>query len=184
MTPEMHDIVQGMVRAKARQLKKNTVFRAKTVEDLEQDLWLRLLEAESAYDPGKGSWVGFAKAEMEFAGLKMIRAMDSGKEAAFRQARSIDEQVDTDEADNPVYLKDTIADPLPSLADEACCSVDVQAALSKLPDEFQAVAIRLMTRTQEEVAAEMGLPRRTFIDRYLPTIRAALRPALGLRFAP
>jgi len=184
MTTEMYDAVWGMVCAKARQLKKSAVFRSKTIEDVEQDLWLRLLEAERTFDPGKGTWTGFSKAVLESSGQRMIRDMDAGNEALFRRAQSLDEQVGVDEDDEPVYLKDTIAAPVPGLADEACCSIDVQAALSKLSDEFRAVAVRLMTHTQEEVAAEMNLPRRTFIDRYLPDIRSALRPVLGSRFLP
>ena len=184
MTTEMYDAVRGMVRSKARQLKKNGALCAKPIEDVEQDLWLRLLEAERAFDPGKGTWSGFVAAELEFSGQEMIRAMNSDKETAFRGALSIETQIGVDEDDEPVCLKDTIVAPVPGLADEACCSMDVQSALSKLSDEFRAVAIRLMTHTQEEVAAEMNLPRRTFIDRYLPAIRNALRPVLGLRFLP
>jgi hypothetical protein len=83
--------------------------------------------------------------------------------------------VDVDEAGIPVTREETIADPGPSPIDALCLKLDVETIMAKLPPTLRDVAERLKTRSQSEIAAELGMSRTMFRRQCLVPLQKAFQ---------
>lgn len=176
MTFDLDAAVMTDVRAKARELKRNAVFKGYEREDIEQDLVLDLLERARRYTPSLGDKTMFVRALLRNKAADMVRKRSSVNAAMRRNERSLDCPAASDENGDSLTLADITPDRAAPMAVDVLFDIDRDDKLAELPQEYRGAAHRLHSHTQKEVADEMGLARVTFIRRYLQPIRHALEP--------
>lgn len=176
MTFDLDDAIMTDVRAKARELKRNAAFKRYEREDIEQDLILDLLERADSYSPALGDKTMFVRALLRNKAADMVRKHSSGNAMIRRTECPIHYIAASDENGDPLSLADITPDRAAPMADDVLFAIDRDAKMAELPEIHRRVAQRLHSHTQKEVAAEMGLPRVTFIRRHVRPLRQALGP--------
>jgi len=167
-----------IIRERARTLKKNPVFHGKGVEDIEQDLAVRVCELRDKFDPLRQTWHAFVRVVVASAGCNQIDAHSSVNEKTRRrQTVSLDCAVDQDEDGLPLTLADTTPDTVPSIADEVAFKIDLAERMALLPDELKPVLARMMQgESHASIAEDMGLSKMAFSRKYATPIQQILAP--------
>ncbi len=160
--------IRDLVRRKARQLVGKAGFTRSDREDIEQELYLKLLKAARLFDPTQAHWHSFATAVIERHTASLLR----DKRAEKRDSRcvcSLDVVVTEDE-EGPVQLGETIGQDeydnrrgrWPRQEQELFeLAQDVADVIAGLPAELRELAEALKTESLSEIARRTGVARST-----------------------
>jgi len=158
--------VRDLVRRKARQLVGKAGFTRSDLEDLEQELYLKLVKAARSFDPVHAHWRSFATAVVERHTASLLRDKQAEKRDS-RRVCSLEMIVGQDE-EGPVKLGETIGQPeydarrgcWPREEQELCQLVqDVADVVAGLPAELRELAEALKTESISQIARRTGLSR-------------------------
>jgi RNA polymerase sigma factor (sigma-70 family) len=159
---------RGIIRRKIKQLIGRAGFANHDWEDLEQDMFLRVLQALKSFDPSQAHRNKFITAVVERYFANVLRDKQAGKRD-HRRITSINVMINiTDE--RPTELAQTIGQreldarrgrhPR-SDEEQAQLARDVAESIGKLPVELRKLAERLKSESVSDIARDMGIPRTT-----------------------
>ena len=183
-----HELTRGFTARYARK-KANSLIglgevTANDFEDMLQEFLLAVAVAVEDFDEERGHWRSFAATIIERRAAHLVRDRHNPRRTSGVPALSL-EMLVADEDGVQVPLGNRIGDgereamtgryaaDLFSLVD---LHEDVGALLETLPEELLELCRMLLTRSQREVADELGLTRRALRHR-LDQIRAHLESA-------
>ncbi len=161
-----------LIRVKARQVVRRPGFSSSDADDVEQDLFLHLLNQIPQFDPSRGSLNTFIARVIESAVAMLIRERRRSKRTPAKGVVIRSFEVMIDQLDgSPTPLGDTI-----SQADadrrSGCDSIsgidlfeqadDIAHLIDALPPELQAVCRARMDRNRKETEQDLGLSRRKY----------------------
>ena len=168
---ELHPYAAWLIRKKARQvIGKNGITESDT-EDIEQELWLHVLQRQRQYDPGKAKITTFLTCIITNCLASIIEHRRAAKRSCDTPMVSLDEQVSEDSdlerqevTDQDTYLQLTgkISRPLSTLQD---LRIDVQRVIRSLPPLLRLIAALLQDMTITEVSEAIGIPRTTINEK-------------------
>ena len=165
------EYAKTVIRVKARQLCRRPSFSTSDADDVEQDLFLHLLNQISQFDPSRGSLNTFIARVVDSAVAMLVRERGRNKRApATGVIQSLEVMVDqTDGPPSPLGAtlsqddaqRRTGADAKPhiglfELAD------DIAHLMDALPPELQAVCRARMDRNRKETERDLDLSRRNY----------------------
>jgi len=174
------EYAKTVIRVKARQLCRRPSFSRSDSGDVEQDLYLHLLNQIQQFDPARGSLNTFIARVIDSAVAMLVRERRRGKRtpAAGVVAQSLEVMVD--QADGPpAPLGATLsqADVERRTGGDATSEIDlfeladdVAHLIDALPPELQAVCRARMERNRSETERDLGLSRRNY-DAAMAVIR-------------
>jgi RNA polymerase sigma-70 factor, ECF subfamily len=151
--------IQRLIRNRARSLCKTNGFRRQDLDDLVQELTLRLLQRLPAYDPERASLYCFALVVLDRVSKHLIQSRAAGC-----RDRSSTVSLDTTFVDSdllPVPLSEQIdADDrgnrtgrfASSETELRDLSLDVRIVLDAAPDRLKRLAEELLTSNRREIA--------------------------------
>lgn len=155
----VNDYAARLIRFKARMLGRHRAFARDDREDIEQDLWLDLLERLPKYDPARASLSTFVARVVERRVVSLIRYRSAEKRSAFREECSLDDRVlDADGRDTARHETTPEVSNDPARLREL--ERDMAHVMAHLPDDLRAIALALAFGTQNAVGPELGLSRR------------------------
>ncbi|MBL8812487.1 MAG: sigma-70 family RNA polymerase sigma factor [Planctomycetaceae bacterium] len=165
------DFEFGIVKRKARQLVGRGGFKPQDIEDLEQDLMLRLIQGLQSFDPKIAHQKSFVTAIVERAVATILRDTNAAKRDRGDQ-QSLEILVEVT-GESPTQLGNTIGDReynrrrgrhprTQKECDEL--HVDLESVINSLPNDQQQLAEKLKSKSIAESAREFGLPRTTLND--------------------
>lgn len=166
--PLIDDFAARLIRRKARQLVGQAGFTRSDMDDIEQELVLKLLKHRSAYDPAQSHWHAFVTTVVERHTATILRNKRMEKRDHTRVC-SLSIIVD-DPINGPYELAQTIGrselDRRLGLAtrldhDLAQLIQDLATVLADLPPAWREACERLKNDSISKVARDMGLPRST-----------------------
>lgn len=161
LTKEQTDILKKQIANRAKNLKGNPVFKNESLEDIQQELWVRMLSALEKFDPNRGVFEHFTMKVLKNQAAKMVHKQCSQKRAPFAPKIPLNEEI---VGDFPKGMQE----------DEALNRLAFQGFLRKLPAAIRNIVEQIPEHSFREIA------RMTSISR--PAIRklvADLKPALA-----
>jgi RNA polymerase sigma factor (sigma-70 family) len=165
------DFEFGIIKRKAKQLVGRSGFKQQDIEDLEQDLMLRLIQGLQSYDPEIAHQKSFVTAIVERAVATILRDANAGKRDHGDQ-QSLEVLVEM-AGESPTRLSNTIGDREYNrrrgrhsrTAEELqSLSSDLAAVIGSLPTDQQDLAEKLKSKSIADSARELGIPRTTLND--------------------
>jgi RNA polymerase sigma factor (sigma-70 family) len=163
----------GIVRKKVRQIIGRAGFMAQDREDLEHELFARLLQSLKCFDPNQSHRNVFVTAVVERDVANILRDKKAEKRN-HRRISSLNVMVNiTDEG--PTELAQTIGQHELDVrrgrhprSDEDLAQLvsDLADVMAKLPEELRDLAERRKTQTVSEIAREMEMPRTTLNESF------------------
>ena len=184
--PSDDPFTRGIIRRKVKQLIGRAGFTSSDREDIEQELWLKLIKHLPAFDPKKGTRQAFVVTVVERYAANIFRNKRAEKRD-HRRACSLNVTIEFTR-DGPTELAQTISDreldarlgrDRRSDEERADLAMDLDNVIATLPEDWQTLLELRKTQTISEVAREMGVPRTTLNGRIL-RIRQRFEDA-GLR---
>lgn len=171
-TQEPHEVVtdyaRNLIRLKARQLARRPEFRTCDQQDIEQDLWVRLLSQAQRFDPARGSVNAFIVCVVSSGVAMLVRKRKRGLRSPDADAQSLDLGT-VDSEGQPVPLREAVSTadvdrrtggmsrPDEDVRDENEAFVAAQQLLSPLQLK---VCDQLATGNTAHAARVLGLTRR------------------------
>lgn len=140
--------VAAVIRRKASRLVGRAGLRVQDREDVEQQLTLRVLEREGAFDPRRGTWRAFVRRVVDRHGENLVRA----RRAAKRYAGPLE----------PLTEEAAAGD---GGVDARVLAGDVAVAIAALPDGLRRVAELVRAGTVADAARALGIARATVYAR-------------------
>ncbi len=161
------EYAKALIQAKARQLCRRRDFSPSEQEDIEQELWLAVLEKAERFDPARASLETFLDRVVSRAVAMLLRSRKRRKRGNGVLPLSLESDfTSTGEGLKP--LSDTVssedvarrlgtqsADPFARLEQTEA----VEYALARMPERLRDICRRLMTGTVASVARELGISR-------------------------
>lgn len=137
---------EAVLRHKARRLVGHYGYSATDLDDVRQELALRVFPRTRVHDPARGTRAGFVKAVADRCLVNLIE---------YRTAKRRDGRRDVSAAEaGERLLVDAKTSP-----ERVDLQLDVRSALAGLPAELREVAARLAWQSEAAVARDMGLTR-------------------------
>jgi RNA polymerase sigma factor (sigma-70 family) len=166
------EYAKTVIRVKARQLCRRPSFSRSDSGDIEQDLYLHLLNQIQQFDPARGSLNTFIARVIDSAVAMLVRERRRGKRTPSAGAVIQSLEVMVDQADGPpAPLGATLsqADAERRTGGESMSGIDlfeladdVAHLINALPPELQAVCRARMNRNRSETESDLGLSRRNY----------------------
>ncbi|MCG3178610.1 MAG: hypothetical protein BIFFINMI_00938 [Phycisphaerae bacterium] len=164
------DYAQTLIRIKAGQLGRRPEFRGRDVEELQQDLVLRVLQRAHTFNPDRGSVNTFITRVVETAVAKMCRDYGRIKRGARLEMQSLEGSRIPGEDGVDVALGESLLEsdqgrrrgeaPVPEL-DRLQAEMDFTEALGSLSPQASQVARLLKVGTSmRAIASQLGISRR------------------------
>jgi RNA polymerase sigma-70 factor (ECF subfamily) len=181
--PPIDDFAARLIRFKARQLVGRAGFTRSDVDDIEQELVLKLLKHRGAFDPDQSHWHAFVTTIVERHAATILRDKRMEKRD-FTRATSLHVIVD-DPINGPSELAATIGrrelDARLGLAtrpehDFLELVQDLATVMADLPPTWRNVCERLKSASVSKVARDLGVPRTT-LSCLLRRLRRRFEPA-------
>lgn len=159
---------RGIIRRKVKQLIGRAGFKKQDREDLEQELFTRVLQSLPSFDPSKAHRNKFITTVVERYVANILR----NKQAEKRDHRRISSlNVTIEVADEgPTELAQTIGERELDARLGRCrrsdeelaeLAIDLADVIATLPESRQTLLELRKTQTMSEIADEMGVPRTT-----------------------
>jgi RNA polymerase sigma factor (sigma-70 family) len=167
----LDDFACNLIKRKARRLARRPGFSHEDIEDIEQELALKLWESRSAFRPEKGSHEAFVTVVVNRAVSNILRERAAAKRD-HRRVTSLNTKVPGG-PESPGDLGSSLAQDAHdarlgssprSPEERADLAFDVAEQLDSLPEGQRDLAERLKSQTVSEAAREMGVPRTTVQD--------------------
>ncbi len=159
---------KDLIQRKSRQLINKCGFTRSDRDDIQQELWLRVLKAERSFDPNHAHWNAFITAAIERHAANILRDKRSGKRD-YRRAVSLNVLVAGE--DGQVELGKTIGSREYDARrvswprerhDREQLKQDVNDFIPKLSPEDQTLCGVLKEHSPSEAARRMDVPCSTF----------------------
>ena len=179
---ELTEYALELVYFKARQLVGKAGYTWDDEEDIAQDLIADLLERGlPQFNPAKATYNTFVSRLVERKIANLLR----DRQAALRDPQceicSLNEEINTGEEELVQRLATFCQDDCDILAGKYTRPAeerdhfdhDLCVTLGNLPPELRQIAEMLKTQSVLQIANSLGMPRRTFRDRYLKKLREA-----------
>lgn len=166
--PPIDEFVTRLVRRKARQLVGRAGFSASDVDDIEQELVLKLLRHRSAFNPAHSHWYAFVTTVIERHVATILRDKRMEKRDSTRLTSL--QTIVHDPINGPSQLAATVGqrelDNRLGLQtrpewDSQELTLDTASLLADLPPALREICERLKRVSISAVAREMGVPRTT-----------------------
>ena len=164
--------ISGIIRRKVNQLIGRTGFTRQDREDLEQDLLARVLQSLPRFNPDVAHSNKFITYVVERHVANILRDKQAAKRD-HRRISSLNVMITvTDEG--PTELVQTIGDreqdarigrDRRSKWELVQLAIDMADTIASLPESWQTLLEMRKTRTMQEVADKMGVPRTTLNER-------------------
>jgi RNA polymerase sigma-70 factor (ECF subfamily) len=163
----------ALIKRKASELVGGYGFTESDREDIEQDLWVDLINRESGFDPKKGAETTLIKTVVNNRVATLIEHREARKRDWRTDVCSLDENIEGDNKDgclrHEVVTKDTyLRTTRESVQIEAECQdrhLDVRRAIQSLSPGLQKIALLLSEMRPIDVARVTGIPRTTINDK-------------------
>lgn len=162
---------RGIIRRKVRQLVGRAGFTNQDREDLEHELFVRVLQSLPSFDPAQAHRNKFITAVVERHVANILRNKQAEKRD-HRRISSLNVTIRvTDEG--PIELAQTIGQRelderrhSHPRSDEALAQMvrDLADMMALLPNDLRELAERLKSQSVSEIARERGVPRTTLND--------------------
>jgi RNA polymerase sigma-70 factor (ECF subfamily) len=169
---------QKYIRAKVREILRRRECRSVEVDDVVQEVNVRLLARASSFDAEKVPWEIAVTTVAEQAIANLLRDRRAGKRDR-RGVCSLSALTRTED-EELVELAETIGDreynarrgvqPRSDL-ELAQLASDVADVMATLDDKERKLAEDLSARSKADIAREMGIPRTTLSSRVRPALR-------------
>ena len=179
--------VLAVIRRRVLLLARAPVFNESEVDDLIQEIHLRLMRSIQSYDPAIGHPYPFLCTAIQRIASKIFRERStvkrqtSGRCSLSEVVRGADGEscelyqlLRQEDQDRRLCRKTARSDE-----ERASIRIDLSSAIQKLPPVCQEIVRRLRTQNVSEISREMGIPRTTIND-WLRQIRQQFDDA-GLR---
>lgn len=161
------DYTKALIQAEAGQLCRRKEFSPSEREDIEQELWLAVLQQAERFDPARASLDTFLERVVSRAVAFLLRSRTRRKRAGGVLPLSLESDfTTTGEGLKP--LSDTISsedvarwlgtqsvDPMARMEQTEA----IDSALARMPERLRDICRRLMTGTVASVARELGISR-------------------------
>ena len=163
------EYAKSCVRVKARQLSQRSEFRQSDEDDLQQDLWLTLLNESRRFDPQRASLNTFVDRVVNSAACMILRRPYRQKRAQGRRALSLERTrvAVSGEVKKPLAHFISDADLARRIgatrSDETARHDDAKAfdhAVDAMPDDVRDVCRQVMGGSISSAARELGMSRR------------------------
>jgi RNA polymerase sigma-70 factor, ECF subfamily len=173
------DYALDVVRCKALRLVGKEGYTLDDLDDIQQELIVDLLERLPKFDPAKATYNTFVSLMVRRKIANLLRDRKREMRDRQREECSLNEDVDDGEG----YLvqryqtinhdeKDLRTREHPRSAEESAdLESDIQTALAKLPPDLRQAAELLQTLSPAQVARQLGIPRATFYENHLKSLR-------------
>lgn len=170
--PSVDRYTRGIIRRKAKQLIRLAGFTEADREDLEQDLLLRVVKSWPKFDPRIAHRNKFIKTVVVRCVANLVRdnrvaKRDPQRVVSLNVLIEVGEERPTEWAQN-IGERDVDARLCPRSRDDdelVQLALDMADLIVTLPESDQTLLELRKTRTMQEVAEEMGVPRTTLNDR-------------------
>lgn len=166
------EYARTLIRVKARQLVRRPGFNRSETGDVENDLFLHLLNQIQQFDPARGSLNTFIARVIDSAVAMLIRERQRGKRTPEAGVVIQSLEVMVDQADGPpAPLGATLsqADAERRTGGHSMSGIelfeladDVAHLIDALPPDLQAVCRARLTRNRSETESDLGLSRRSY----------------------
>lgn len=165
------EYARTLIRVKARQIVRRPGFSSSDSDDVEQDLFLHLLNQIQQFDPSRGSFNTFISRVVDSAVAMLVRERGRNKRApATGVIRSLEVMVDqTDGPPSPLgaTLSQDDAQRRTGVAAMSNSDLfeladDIAHLMDALPPELQAVCRARMDRNRKETERDLDLSRRNY----------------------
>jgi RNA polymerase sigma factor (sigma-70 family) len=165
--------VRKLVHRKARQRTREKALKGDDVEDIEQDLWVHLIEQSSKYNPNKAVVATFAARVTEHKIVSLIRHRKALRRGGRKRVLSLDADV-SDKHGKKVARGSLITadDGLrrlgvhkPSAVEAIDSAQNTERFLSQLPSELRDLVERTLASSITDVARDLGVSRTTIYAR-------------------
>ncbi|MGV3483339.1 MAG: RNA polymerase sigma factor [Planctomycetaceae bacterium] len=166
--PASDAFCRAIVSRKAKQLIRRTGFSASDLEDIKQDLYLRILQSWPKYEPEHSHRNRFITAVVERYVANLLRNRGAGKrddretsslnlslEPPSEGANELGETISERELDSRLGRKRRDHVELASLQS------DVRQLLAELPEPWRAMLELRRTQTQTQISLQLGVSRAT-----------------------
>lgn len=162
---------RGIIRRKVKQLIGRAGFLPQDREDLEQELFVRVLQSLPRFNPGKAHRNTFITTVVERYVANILRNKQANKRD-HRRIGSLNVTIEFTE-DGPTELAQTIGERELDArigrrrrTDEelAQLAIDLADVIATLPEAWQTLLELRKTQTMQEIASELGVPRTTLND--------------------
>lgn len=169
--PSDDRFIRGIIRRKVNQLTGRAGFTRQDRDDLEQDLFVRVLQSLPKFAPGQAHLNKFITTVVERYVANILRNKRAEKRD-HRRISSLNVMIEiTDEG--PTELAQTIGDreldarigrQRRTEEELAQLALDLADMIATLPESWRTLLELRKTRTMQQVADEMGVPRTTLND--------------------
>lgn len=184
--PPIDEFTTRLIRRKARQLVGRAGFTRSDVDDIEQELVLKLLRHRGAFNPAQSHWYAFVTTVIERHVATILRDKRMEKRTSTRLTSL--QIIVEDPINGPSQLAATIGrreldnrlglDTRPEW-DSLELTQDTAAVLADLPTEWRDICERLKRLSISAVAREMGVPRTTLCYQLRPLRKRFQQADLG-----
>lgn len=171
----LNDYAASLIGFKARMLSRRQAFGRDDRKDIEQDLWLDLLERLPKYDPAKATLNTFIALVVERRVATLIRDRSTEKRSPDREECSLDDPV-LDADGRVVPRHETTSEAASDPARLRDLERDMAQVVAGLSDDLRAAALALAFGTQNSVGPELGISRRAMANA-VDELREILRDA-------
>jgi hypothetical protein len=166
------EYARTLIRVKARQLVRRPGFNRSETGDVENDLFLHLLNQAQQFDPGRGSINTFIARVIDSAVAMLVRERRRGKRtpASGVVVQSLEVMIDQPDGP-PAPLGATLSQAdaerrtggkSTSGIDQFELADDVAHLIDALPPELQVVCRARMNRNRSETESDLSLSRRDY----------------------
>lgn len=162
------DFTVRIIRRKARQLVGRAGFTRSDVDDIEQELVMKVLKNRAAFDPAQACWHAFVATIVERHTATLLRDKRMEKRD-FTRATSLDVLV-VDPIEGLTQMASTIGQReldarlgLKTRPEQEIAELiqDMKAVLDSLPPAWRQVCERLQTESVSQVSRDLGIARTT-----------------------
>ena len=163
------EYVRTLLRIKARQLRRRPEFWRTPVQDIRQELVLRVVQRAHLFDPDRGSVNTFVATVVKSAAAMMCRDRKRRKRAAGLNLQSLDGSTLKDDGEERTLLDVLVDDDLrrrhggygASEKERRDASSDTLRTLDRLPARLRRIARLWMDGENEvSIARNLGISRR------------------------
>ena len=161
-----------LIRKVALRMVGKTRLRAEDLPDLQQDLWLHLLEHMHQYDPSRGHARAFITKVVKNKAATILTARLAAKRGGGSGCVSLseefeDEDGEVSERQDIISVDDFLRLTRGTIRSEQArleLAMDVRKIIGQLPPHQRVICLLLIDQDQCAVANVMGLPRSTLRD--------------------
>lgn len=152
--------INNYIHRKARSIIRHPGFSVSDIEDIKQELWLRLLERQDQFDPARSSFPTFANRVITNRAKDILRDRRAQRRDPMREACSVNDVIEDGDGTGTSRHETIPGDdlPLPEHGDQAH---DIAVLRSKLDEDDQPVLdAYLASGSKRRVGKQLGISRR------------------------